>query len=124
MFFIDGEFGNGVGHCSADYQTVVELGLNGIKDRIQKQIHSLDLTTRDGMKKRQFLRAASVACDGVIRFAMRHAELASELARAQTDPGRRQELLRGSPRSAGAFQPSPRAASGRLFRPCGSFTRE
>ena len=94
VFFIDNEFANGVGHCSADYQSVVELGLSGIEDRIQQQLHGLDPTTRDGMKKRQFLRAASLACDGVIRFAMRHAELASELAREQTDPGRKQELLK------------------------------
>ena len=38
---------------------------------------------RKGAEKRQFLRAASIACDGMIRFAARYAELAGEMARGR-----------------------------------------
>jgi formate C-acetyltransferase len=44
------------------------------------------------MKRRQFLRAASIACDGMIRFARRYGELAREMARAERDPKRSREL--------------------------------
>ena len=94
VFVVDHEFANGVGHCSLDYETLVKLGLNGIKAKSEAQIRSLDLTTPEGMKKRQFLRATGIACDGVIRLAARYADLADELAREERDPKRSEELSR------------------------------
>ena len=48
----------------------------------------------EALDKREQLRAMSIACDAVIRFAERHAELAEiEAAKAQDD-ARRQELLK------------------------------
>jgi formate C-acetyltransferase len=91
-FFLEHEFANGVGHCSPNYQMLVELGLNGVEREIEEHMGRLDVTTRDGMKKRSFLRAASIACDGMIRFAARYGELASQMAREEGDPKRRQEL--------------------------------
>jgi formate C-acetyltransferase len=92
VFVVENEFLNGVGHCSPDHQMVVELGLTGIADRIEQQLAGLDLTSREGSEKRQFLRAASIACNGMIRFAARYGELAAEMARGETEPERRQEL--------------------------------
>lgn len=92
VFFLEHEFANGVGHCSPDYGMVVELGFTGIRREIDRQLVLLDLETPEGREKRQFLRAASIACDGVIRFAARYANLANQMAREERDPGRRQEL--------------------------------
>jgi formate C-acetyltransferase len=94
VFVLDHEFSNGVGHCSVDYRMVVELGLNGVKAKSEKHIRRLDLTTREGMKKCQFLRATCIACEGVMRFAARYAELAGDMARAAKDPERKAELLK------------------------------
>jgi len=94
VFVVENEFLNGVGHCSPDYGMVVELGLAGIRSRIEEQLVGLDLTTPEGTLKRQFLRAASIACDGMIRFAARYQELAAEMAREEADTERRQELLK------------------------------
>ncbi len=93
VFVVENEFLNGVGHCSPDYQTLVELGLTGIGRSIEEQLSGLDLTTPEGAERQAFLRAASIACGGMIRFAARYAELASEMAREETDPERRRELL-------------------------------
>ena len=46
------------------------------------------------LDKREQLRAMSIACDAVIRFAARHAELADAAAYATADPVRRTELLK------------------------------
>jgi pyruvate formate-lyase/glycerol dehydratase family glycyl radical enzyme len=92
VFVVENEFLNGVGHCSPDYQMVVELGLTGIVNRIDQQLAGLDLTTPEGSEKRQFLRAASIACNGMIRFAARYGELAAEMAREEAKPERRGEL--------------------------------
>jgi len=92
VFFLEHEFANGVGHCSPDYGMLLELGLAGIQREIERQLARLDLTTPEGTEKRQFLRAASIACDGVTRFAARYASLADEMAREERDPERRQEL--------------------------------
>jgi formate C-acetyltransferase len=94
VFFLEHEFANGVGHCSPNYQMVVELGLDGIKQKIQEHTEAHDPTTADGLKKRHFLRAATIACDGVIRFATRYAELATTMAREESDPESAKELLK------------------------------
>ncbi len=94
VFFVEHEFANGVGHCVPDCQMVVELGLNGIQTKIEEQLGGLDTTTPDGMKKSQFLRAASIACAAVSRFAMRYGELAREMYREERDARRREELLK------------------------------
>lgn len=92
VFVVENEFLNGVGHCSPDYQMVVELGLTGIAERIEQQLAGLDLTSSEGSEKRQFLRSASIAVSGMIRFAARYGELAAEMAREETEPERRAEL--------------------------------
>ena len=94
VFVLENEFANGVGHCSPDYRTLVELGLAGTLRRIEERLAGLDLTTAEGAEQRQFLRAAGIACRGMIRFAARYAELAGEMAREEADAERRGELLR------------------------------
>ena len=70
----------------------MDLGLAGIREEIEAELAALDLAAPDGMKRRQFLRAASIACDGAIRFARRYGELARRMADAETDASRREEL--------------------------------
>jgi len=48
----------------------------------------------EALDKREQLRAMSIACDAVIRFAERHAELAEAEAAETPDDGRRRELLK------------------------------
>ncbi len=93
VFVVENEFLNGVGHCSPDYGMVVELGLAGIRSRIGEQLAGLDLATAEGNRKRQFLRAATLACEAMICFAERYADLAGKMAREEDDPARSQELL-------------------------------
>jgi formate C-acetyltransferase len=92
VFFLDNEFANGVGHCSPDHGMLVKLGLRGIGREIEERMAGLDLASPEGAKKREFLRAASIACDGMLRFAARYAGLASEMAREESNPERKQEL--------------------------------
>lgn len=60
---------------------------------ISEKISSLDfLNDPQATVKREQYNAMNIACEGMILYAMRYAELAAEKAKAETNPLRRQEL--------------------------------
>ena len=82
------------GHTVADGK-IYRKGLLDFKREIADAIAALDFANDpEALAKRQQLRGMDIACDAVIRFAERHAELAERRARETADPGRRAELER------------------------------
>jgi formate C-acetyltransferase len=74
---------------------IYRKGLLDLKADIQTSLDRLDLLNDpEACRKREELRAMSVAADAVIRFAERHAEKAAEMAAQEANPRRRQELER------------------------------
>ncbi len=72
---------------------IYRKGLLDLKQDIQRSLEALDFfNDSEAYEKQQELRAMSIAADAVIRFAERHAEIAEQLAEAETDPVRLQEL--------------------------------
>ncbi|MGA7476441.1 MAG: trans-4-hydroxy-L-proline dehydratase [Thermoplasmata archaeon] len=72
---------------------IYRKGLLDLKTDVASALSHLDCFNDPGASaKRDELRAMAIAADAVIRFAERHAEKAEELARTETDPGRRAEL--------------------------------
>lgn len=71
--------------------------VNGMKDfrrKIQAHIDRLDyLNDPEASDKYEELRAMDIACEAVVIFARRHAELAEKLAENEEDRQRREELL-------------------------------
>jgi pyruvate formate-lyase/glycerol dehydratase family glycyl radical enzyme len=80
------------GHTVADGK-LYRKGMLDFKAEIAAAEAALDFATdAEALDKREQLRAMAVACDAVIRFAARHAELADAEAGRSADPARQQEL--------------------------------
>ncbi len=80
------------GHAVLD-DKIYSRGLLDFKAEIDGAIAALDVAADlHAWEKREELRAMSIACDAVILFAERHAELAEHLAAGERDPTRRDEL--------------------------------
>jgi pyruvate formate-lyase/glycerol dehydratase family glycyl radical enzyme len=82
------------GHTTLDGK-FYSKGLLEFKQQIAERIARLDfINDREACARREQLTGMSIACDGVISFAERHAELAQKLAREENDKQRRDELER------------------------------
>lgn len=80
------------GHTVADGK-IYRKGLLDFKADIARAVAALDFAADpEALDKREQLRAMAIACDAVMRFANRHADLAAQTARTTADPRRRQEL--------------------------------
>ena len=81
------------GHTVADGK-LYRMGMLDFKAAIATADAALDVEhDPEALDKREQLRAMSIACDAVVRFAERHADLAATEAGRAADPVRRQELL-------------------------------
>ena len=81
------------GHTALDGM-IYETGLNELKARIADRIARLDyLNDPHAAARADQLKAMDIACDAVILFAHRHADLAEQMAQAEADPARKAELL-------------------------------
>ena len=110
------------GHTVADGK-LYRRGMLDFKADIAKTEAALDFERDpEALDKREQLRAMSIACDAVMRFAERHAELAeAEAARAQDD-ARRAELLKVAERLPMGPGPCAPRLSTRRCRCTGSAT--
>jgi trans-4-hydroxy-L-proline dehydratase len=82
------------GHTVADGK-VYQKGMLQFKAEIAGAIAALDFEhDAEALDKREQLKAMSIACDAVMRFAERHADLATVEALTTNDDARRMELLK------------------------------
>lgn len=93
MFTPGNYFYNGVGHFTVKYDEVINLGLNGVKEKISGELVSIHAYDPDYATKHELLEAMLISCDAVINYARRYAVLAMDMARECSDPLRKQELL-------------------------------
>jgi formate C-acetyltransferase len=81
------------GHTTFDGKFYTK-GLAGFKKDIADAIAALDfIHDKDATPKREELKAMSIACDAVMTFARRHADLAEQMALSETNVQRKAELL-------------------------------
>lgn len=81
------------GHTTLDGK-FYSKGLHGFKRDIADALAVLDFKgDPESVGKREQLKAMDVACNAVITFAARHADLAAELADSCSDSARKDELL-------------------------------
>jgi trans-4-hydroxy-L-proline dehydratase len=80
------------GHTVLD-DKIYRQGLCEFKTEIEAAVAALDfLNDPRAYDRREALKSFGIACDAVLLFADRHAELASALAAKEDSPGRRAEL--------------------------------
>lgn len=82
------------GHTTLDGK-FYHKGMEDFKRDISASLSMLDFYhDPEATKKREQLNAMSIACDAIILFAERHAELAAKMAKDESDPVRKKELER------------------------------
>jgi len=82
------------GHTVLDNK-IYHKGMLDFKKDIQLSLDGLDfLNDPNAYARQEELKAMMICVDGLIRFAQRHADKARQLAKAEKDPARRQELNR------------------------------
>ncbi|NLC14839.1 MAG: glycyl radical protein [Firmicutes bacterium] len=82
------------GHTVADGK-IYQQGFLGFKQDIEEALAKSDfIDDPEALDKSEQLKAMSICCDAIIRYAERHAEKALELADKETNPERKQELLK------------------------------
>ncbi len=80
------------GHTALDGK-IYQKGMLDFKKEIQERIDRIDyLNDSEATDKKEQLSGMSIACDAVIIFAERHANLAEELAKTEKDTTRVKEL--------------------------------
>ncbi len=78
-----------------DYAKVLKRGFLDIRNEAKEKLAALDLTNSvDIWEKKPFLEAMIIVCDAIMIWAKRHAQLARDTAGGESDPKRREELLR------------------------------
>ncbi len=82
------------GHTTMGPQ-LYQKGMLDFKAEIVTAIAALDfLNDPEATDKLEALKSMDISCDAVIVFAERHADLAEHRAKAETDPKRKEELLK------------------------------
>jgi formate C-acetyltransferase len=82
------------GHTTLDGK-IYRKGMNDYKREIAANLAALDyLNDPEATDKAEEWKAMDISCDAVILFANRHADLAEDLAKIETDPVRKTELLK------------------------------
>ena len=81
------------GHTTFDGKFYTK-GLAGFKKDIADAVAALDfIHDKDATPKREELNAMAIACDAVITFARRHADLAEKMSISETNAQRKAELM-------------------------------
>ncbi len=83
----------GVGHLAMDYAKLMRVGYDGIIREAKEALAALDMRDVDYGDKRDFYQAMIIMQEASKKYIGRYARLAEEMAAAEKDPKRRQELL-------------------------------
>ncbi len=78
--------------AAVDYEKVLKKGLIGIADEAREQLNKATIATEEDLHKIHFWKAVLIVCEAGGKYARRHADLAREMARTETDVARRKEL--------------------------------
>jgi formate C-acetyltransferase len=84
----------GDGHFAPPYGWHFRHGLRYVINQAEAGLEKIDKTSSEGMDQQAFYKAVIIACEAVIRWAHRYAELEKRAAAEETDSKRKAELLR------------------------------
>ncbi len=82
------------GHIIPDYEGVLQVGLIGIKEFCERRMVELEPQDPNYADSYHLYHASAIVCDGVIEFAHRYSQQASELIQQSNDDHRQKELTR------------------------------
>lgn len=117
IFTVGNYFYGGVGHVNVGYEKILKRGFRGIIEDSIKAMNDLDPNDPESIQKTQFYKAVIISYTAAINFAHRYAEKAREMASVETNPIRRQELLK----IAENCQKVPEYGATNFYEACQSF---
>jgi formate C-acetyltransferase len=82
----------GDGHITIDFKMILEQGIKGILEQIEEKQAGLKPSDPDYTQKSTFYQATALSLQAAVRYAQRYSEYAAELAKKETDAGRKAEL--------------------------------
>lgn len=82
-----------IGHITVGYAKVLQMGMTGIKDQVNRSLGRLRHDQPGYLEKKQFLESVAQSCEAAVMFAGRYAAEARRLAARESDPIRKAELL-------------------------------
>lgn len=89
---MEGSITSGDAHLAVNYDKLIKYGLKYFRKMVEEYKEKLDLTDYKNLGKRYFYDAALIMIDSSIAFAHRFSQLASEMAKDETDEKRKREL--------------------------------
>lgn len=93
VLYINRKAVRGWGETTAGYSTIIREGIEGIRKHIERVRATLDITRPGEYAKITYLRALSIAAEGIVILANRYASEARRLAALEKDEVRKKELL-------------------------------
>jgi formate C-acetyltransferase len=82
------------GHTVLGYK-MFSTGFLALKDEIKRAVSALDFFNDDkAFERQEELKAMDIACDAIIMYALRHSIELESLAVEETDPERKEELIK------------------------------
>ena len=110
-------FYNGVGHVTVNYGEVLEIGLEGIKQKAEAALLKCTPDLPDYAKRHAFLEAVIESLDAAVLYAERYSETAYMEANACREPKRKEELFK----IAENCKSVPRRGAKSFWEACQSF---
>ncbi len=92
VIYIDRKAVRGWGETTAGYQWLLNVGLEGIVEKINERKSRLDITKPGDYEKDYYLQSLLIVADGMIRLAERYAKEAERLAGLEKNERRKSEL--------------------------------
>ncbi len=92
--YIDKKAVRGWGEVTAGYEWFINNGVEGIAEKIRAEKAKLDATRPGEYEKEIYLDALLIVAEGLVILAGRYADEADRLAALETDPARKEELLK------------------------------
>lgn len=89
----EGNMTSGDGHIVPDFPKALRIGLRGIIDETRRRLEAVEISEDDGFRQKAFLESIILVNEGIIGFSKRYSRLAEEMARAEKDGVRKEELL-------------------------------
>ncbi|KAA9000673.1 formate C-acetyltransferase/glycerol dehydratase family glycyl radical enzyme [Affinibrenneria salicis] len=89
----EGNMTSGDAHLAVNYPLLLEIGLDGLRDKVKARRRRINLTVLDDLHSEQFLKAVDITLEALSNHIIRYAYLAQNMATSETREWRRDELL-------------------------------
>ncbi|GAL31842.1 pyruvate formate-lyase [Vibrio maritimus] len=88
----EGNMTSGDAHLAVDNEKILAIGLDGLITEVDDYRRANDISSYEGLKKEQFYKSVDIVLRAIQQHILRFAELASNMAKTETNAIRKQEL--------------------------------